>query len=132
MRKARKISLYVMAAFYIAAGINHFVNPEFYRKIMPPWLPAHDLLIYASGIAEVGLGILVLPSSTRRAAAWGIILLLLAVFPANIQMMLNYRDQQHPYLWIAVLRLPLQLLLIAWAYQFTKEQKGIGTKVISS
>ena len=113
----------MMAGFYILAGINHFVNPVFYKKIMPPWLDWHDTLILISGIIEIVLGILLLPIKTRQFAAWGLIALLIAVFPANVQMMINFREEQKPYLWIAVLRLPLQLLLIWWAYQYTKNKQ---------
>lgn len=123
MNKRTKLSLYVMVALYILAGINHFINPLFYKRIMPPWLPGHTLLIYISGVCEIVLGILLLLPQARRMAAWGIIALLVAVFPANVQMMLNYQQEQNPYLWIAVLRLPLQLLLIWWAYRFTKSSK---------
>jgi uncharacterized membrane protein len=122
MSKWNKISLYSMAALYVLAGINHFVNPDFYKKIMPPWLPWHYPLIYISGVAEIVLGLLLLPVQTRKIAAWGIIILLIVVFPANVQMMLNYQQEHNPYLWIAVVRLPLQLLLIGWAYQFAKKQ----------
>lgn len=112
-----------MAAAYIAAGINHFVHPQTYRAIMPPWLPAHSALVFASGAMEVLLGILLIPKITRRFAAWGVIVLLLAVFPANIQMFLNFWNEEHPLIWLAVLRLPLQLLLIWWACQYTKPAK---------
>jgi uncharacterized membrane protein len=122
MTKLKKISLYAMAAFYIVAGVNHFINPSFYKIIMPPWLPWHYALIYISGVCEILLGLLLIPPATRKLAAWGIILLLLAVFPANVQMMLNYRHDQNPNLWIAILRLPVQLLLIWWAYRFTKNR----------
>jgi uncharacterized membrane protein len=121
MNKWKKISLYSMAALYLLAGINHFVNPDFYKKIMPPWLPWHYSLIFISGVAEIVLGLLLLPVQTRRLAAWGIIILLIVVFPANVQMMLNYQQENNPYLWIAVVRLPLQILLIMWAYQFAKK-----------
>lgn len=104
----------------MAAGINHFINPLFYKKIMPPVLPAPDLLILISGICELVLGLLLLPAITRKFAAWGFIALLIAVFPANVQMMLNYRAEDNPQLWMAVARLPLQILLIWWAYKFTK------------
>jgi uncharacterized membrane protein len=116
----KKTGLYIMAALYVAAGINHFIHPEFYRKIMPPWLPFHDGLIFISGIFEILFALLLLLPVTRRLAAWGIIALLIAVFPANIQMMLNYQQENNPGLWLAVLRLPLQVLLIWWAYSFTK------------
>ena len=111
-----------MSVFYIVAGINHFIHPLFYKKIMPPYIPWHMPMIYASGIIEILLGILLIPFATRRLAAWGIIFLLIAIFPANINMMLNYLDEKDPDLWITVLRLPLQILLIWWAYTFTKKE----------
>jgi len=89
-------------------------------KIMPEWLGWHKQLVIISGIAEITLAILLLFKRTQQLAALGIIMLLIAVFPANIQMMLNYYKVQNPMLWLAVLRLPLQLLLIWWAYSFTK------------
>lgn len=114
-----------MAVLYAAAGINHFINPDFYKKIMPPYLPWHYTLIYISGVCEIVLGALLLPERTRPWAAWGIIALLVAVFPANVQMLLDYQRDQHPYLWIAMLRLPLQLLLIWWAFQYTKKRERV-------
>ncbi len=124
--KREKISLYIMAAFYVIAGVNHFMTPEFYKKIMPPLLPWHLSLIHISGIFEIALGLLLLAKQTRRMAAWGIIALLVAVFPANVQMMLNYQREQNSYLWMAVLRLPLQIVLILWAYQFTRNRRNKG------
>jgi uncharacterized membrane protein len=109
-----------MASLYIAAGLNHFSNPETYLRIMPPWLPAHQFLVLMSGITEVVLGVALFIKPLRRMAAIGIILLLIIVFPANVQMMLNYRSEQNPLLWLAILRLPLQLFLIWWAFQYTK------------
>ncbi|MBL0274302.1 MAG: DoxX family protein [Chitinophagaceae bacterium] len=131
MVKRKKISLSIMAAFYVLAGVNHFINPVFYKKIMPPGLPGHYPLIYISGISEIILGVLLIPQQTRKWAAWGVILLLVAVFPANVQMMLNYRDQQNPYLGLAILRLPLQLLLLGWAYGFTKSSYNKNGRLIS-
>ena len=113
-----------MAAFYIVAGVNHFINPGFYQKIMPPWLPWHYSFIYISGVCEIAFGLLLIPKQTRKPAAWGIIALLVAVFPANIQMMANYQHEHNPYLWVAILRLPLQLLLIWWAYLYTKNRRS--------
>ena len=118
-----------MAIAYVVAGINHFVNPQTYLAIMPPWLPAHATLVFLSGVLEVLFGALLLPRRTRRWAAWGLILLLIAVFPANVQMLVNYYSEGNSKLWLAVLRLPLQLLLIWWAYQYTsplKERKEIA------
>jgi uncharacterized membrane protein len=116
----KKAGLYIMAALYVAAGINHFIHPEFYREIMPRWLPFHDELIFISGVFEILFALLLLLPVTRRTAAWGIIALLISVFPANIQMTLNYQQENNPGLWLAVLRLPVQILLIWWAYSFTK------------
>ena len=127
MGKLKKISLYLMAGLYVLAGANHFFNPFFYKKIMPPWLPCHYLFIYISAAAEIVLGLLLLPAQTRKLAAWGIIVLLVAVFPANVQMLLNYREEQNPNWWLTILRLPLQVVLIWWAYLFTK--KGTDSRV---
>ncbi|RYY38400.1 MAG: DoxX family protein [Chitinophagaceae bacterium] len=112
----------LMALLYIAAGINHFWHPAPYLAILPLWLPAHEALVALSGVAEIVLGLGFLFRPTRRLAAWGIILLLIAVFPANIQMALNYYRADHPRLWGALLRLPVQALLIWWAWVYTKER----------
>ncbi|TDH27500.1 DoxX family protein [Segetibacter sp. 3557_3] len=119
----KRWSLYAMAVLYTAAGVNHFINPKVYVSIMPPWLHWHHQLVIISGIVEVGLGVLLLLPATRRFAAVGIIVLLIAVFPANVQMMLNYTREQHPAAWIAILRLPLQALLIWWAYTHVRLRK---------
>jgi len=112
--------LYGMAALYIVAGINHFVNPAGYIKILPPRLPYPGLIIIISGICEILFALFLLPVITRRFAAWAIILLLIAIFPANLQMTMNYYNTNNPGLWLTILRLPLQGLLIYWAYQYTK------------
>ncbi len=116
----KKFSLYLMSGLYITAGINHFIHPEIYKKIMPPWLGWHDTLINVSGICEILFGLLLIPFYTRVVAAWCLIGLLIAVFPANIQMMLNGLHKNNLWLWITILRLPLQFILIWWAYLFTK------------
>lgn len=115
-----------MALFYIAAGGNHFLNTPFYLRIMPRWLSWHPALVCISGALEIVLGLLLLYKPVRRLAAWGIIALLIAVFPANIQMFQNYLHNNNPWLWITIVRLPLQLLLIGWAYGFTKTDRRIS------
>ncbi|HXB43330.1 MAG TPA: hypothetical protein VNV85_04705 [Puia sp.] len=87
---------------------------------MPGWVPMHEAMIFMSGICEILFAFFLLWPSTRRLSAWLLIALLIAVFPANIQMMLNYFQEKNPGLWLAVLRLPLQIVLIWWAYSFTK------------
>lgn len=119
---------YLCALFFVLAGLNHFLNPIFYLKIMPPYLPWHLPLVYLSGVVEIALGCLLLLPQFTRLAAWGLIALLLAVFPANIHMALHhelYPEYSSPALW---LRLPLQFVLLAWAYWYTARatQRGRG------
>ena len=114
------LSLYFMAVVYVVAGINHFLHPAIFKTIMPSWLPYQHALIIISGVFEIILGLLLLFQNTRRIAAYCIIILLIAIFPANIQMFLNYLNEGNQRLWIAIARLPLQLVLIYWAYTFTR------------
>ncbi|MCW3080548.1 MAG: hypothetical protein JWR87_1978 [Segetibacter sp.] len=113
-----------MAPAYIAAGINHFRSPEFYHKIMPSYLPYSYPFIYVSGVFEALLGVLLIFKKTRNFAAWGLVVLLIAVFPANIQMLVTYIHENNPRLWVAIVRLPLQLPLIWWAYSFTNNRNN--------
>ena len=119
MRRIKLALKYLFAAFFVLGGVNHFVNPAFYLRIMPPYLPWHLPLVYLSGAAEIALGLLLLTKRFTRAAAWGIIALLVAVAPANVHMAINrglYPEYGVAALW---LRLPLQLVLMAWAYWYT-------------
>ncbi|HEY6486877.1 MAG TPA: DoxX family membrane protein [Candidatus Cybelea sp.] len=113
----RRVSRALLAVFFIAAGSNHFIHPALYARIVPPWLSAPALLVQISGACEIlgGLGVLV--AQLRRLAGMGLIALLIAVFPANLQM------AAHPGLYAGLgnaplfyLRLPLQLVLIAWVW----------------
>ncbi len=110
-----------MALLYVAAGSMHFAHPQVYEHIMPSYLPAPHQLVLFSGAAEIAGGIGLLVPKVRQAAAWGLVCLLVAVFPANLWM------AQHPELapyvaqWVLWLRLPLQLPLIWWAYSYTKK-----------
>jgi uncharacterized membrane protein len=113
------VGKWVFAALFIAGGILHFVKTEFYMRIMPPYLPYHRALVLLSGVFEVVLGVLLLVPTSSRLAAWGLIALLVAVFPANVYM------YQHPEKFalsptLLLLRLPLQLVLILWAYAYTR------------
>jgi uncharacterized membrane protein len=119
----KSLFLYLMVALYIGSGINHFLNAPMYMKIMPSWLPFHSGLVYISGICEVLFAILLLPPATRHISAWLLILLLIAVFPANIQMAINYWRSSNPGLWMTILRLPMQIVLILWAWFYTKESR---------
>jgi len=116
MQILKTLLRWLFAAIFVFAGALHFAMPEFYLRIMPPYLPWHHALVYLSGLFEIVLGILLVIPRFRTLAAWGLVVLLVAIFPANLHMALN--PEQYPevpplVLW---LRLPLQGLLIAWAY----------------
>lgn len=127
-----KIVLRGLAAiFFIVAGTFHFLKPELYLQIIPPYLPAPQLLIIISGIAEIVGGIGLLTSRLRRVAGWGLIVLLLAVFPANIYMA-QHPGQFHFAQWLLWARLPLQAVFIAWVWLVAiqcplRERNGLGT-----
>lgn len=111
--------LYLMAALYTLAGINHFWSPKTYLAIMPPFIPNPTLMNDLSGLAEIALGIGLLFPQTRVWAAWGVIALLIAIFPANLYMAVGDKFMRISP-WIRWGRLPLQGLLIWWSYQYTK------------
>jgi len=117
MRTSR--SLFFLAALFVFAGVMHFVIPKGYLGIMPPWVPLPLEAVYLSGLLEIAGGMALLIPSVRRAAGAGLILLLIAVFPANVQMLINAVDAgaSHQYVAILLLRLPLQPLLIVWVYR---------------
>ena len=113
----RTIALRILAAFFVVAGLNHFLNPSPYLSMMPPYLPWHRELVVISGIAEIAGGLGILLAKIRRFAGWGLIALLVAVFPANLQVALHgWPGEQIPQ-WLLWARLPLQPVLIAWVYR---------------
>jgi uncharacterized membrane protein len=122
----KRALLWAMSAFYVVAGVMHLVRPDYYQPMMPPYLPAHDFLIWASGVAELGLGILVVDAKVRRWAAWGLIALLVAVFPANIHIALHNipvycaTEGAGAFNWV---RLPFQALFILWAWWYTRPEE---------
>jgi uncharacterized membrane protein len=110
----------LMGAMYVTAGLAHFAFPRLYQGIMPDYMPAHRALVVLSGVAEIAGGIGVLIPRTRRVAAWGLVILLVAVFPANIWMVQHPERFSGMPLWALWMRLPLQLLFIAWAWRYTR------------
>ena len=121
MRLARSL----MGVLYVAAGSLHFLATPTYMRIMPGYLPAHRELVLLSGAAEIAGGLGLLVPQTRagqpgRAAAWGLVVLLIAVFPANLTMITEHARFPQVPLWAAWLRLPLQLPLIYWAWRYTR------------
>ena len=111
---------YALALLFVGAGGLHFIAPQPYLRMMPPALPAPGLLVQVSGALEIGLGLLLLLRRTRRLASWGLVALLVAVFPANVYMALIHQ-QLHVPGWLAWGRLPVQLPLIWWAWKVGRE-----------
>jgi uncharacterized membrane protein len=121
---AKRVLLFVMASFYVLAGLNHFVQPEVYLPMMPLYLPWHRALIALSGAAEIALGLAVMIAPLRQAAAWGLIFMLIAIVPANIHIAFNNvplfgrAEGFGAWNWV---RLPFQAVLIAWAWWYTRD-----------
>ncbi len=128
MSLTKRILLWVMAAFYVFGGFNHLFNPEFYLAIMPPGLPNPEWLNVVAGLAEIVLGVFVLEPRARVFAAWGIIALLIAIFPANVYVAIENigLPSGDPGTGNGVMnwvRLPFQFLLIAWAWWYTRPER---------
>jgi uncharacterized membrane protein len=114
----------LFAIFFVGAGANHFLRTVFYLRMMPPYVPFHLAMVQISGVAEIALGLLLLFPRSSAAAAWGLIALLVAVFPANVQMARHpetFPELSPGALW---LRMPLQAVLIAWAWWYTGRNRG--------
>ena len=123
--RIRTVLRWLLTVFMIVAGANHFVAPAAYVAMMPSVLPAPAALVYISGVAEIlgGLG-LILPA-TRRLAGWGLIALFVAIFPANINMAVHHLSLGSRELptWALWARLPLQIVLVVWAYWCSQPEK---------
>ena len=115
---ARPFPVWIVGAFFIAAGAYHFANPAPYLTMMPPYLPAPATLVAASGVAEMLGGAGVLLRATRGAAGWGLIALLLAVFPANLHVALHGWPGVDLPRWVLWARLPLQPVFIWLVYRY--------------
>lgn len=111
--------LYFMALLYVLAGLNHFRNPKMYIRIIPPYFPNPKLLNLLSGVIEITLGVLLCIPAVSSYAAVAIIALLIAIFPANLFMYINQNAGLGLPKWVLLLRLPLQIVLILWAYQYS-------------
>jgi uncharacterized membrane protein len=115
------LSIILLAILFISAGIGHWIAPAPFVRIVPSFLPNPTALVFVSGIAEVAGGLGVLLMSTRRFAGWGLIALLVAVFPANIEMLRDAVARHASVWWQAALwlRLPIQPALIYWVWRAT-------------
>jgi len=115
---------YALSIFFLLAGANHFIHPAAYLSIMPPWLPHPVAANWISGAAEIAGGIGILIKPLRPFAAWGLIALLIAIFPANIHMALQGGATYRLPDWLLWARLPLQFVFIAWVYFTCLRKKG--------
>ena len=123
MENLKRGSLYLLALFLVFGGFNHLMNPGFYVAIMPPELPNPEWLNVLSGLAEIVLGVFVLEPRVRVICAWGIIALLIAIFPANMYAATNAIGPDGPgtaNATAAYVRLPFQALFILWAWWYTR------------
>ncbi|MGZ0747420.1 DoxX family protein [Haloparvum sp. AD34] len=127
LARCKRPLLYVMGVLYVVAGVLHFVVPDLYAQVVPPVFPRPLALVYLSGIAEIALGIGVMVPRTRRLAAWGLVALLIAVFPANVYMATSgvaitgspafVDDPSTTGRWA---RLPFQVVFVLWAWWYTR------------
>ena len=116
----KKIVLFGLAAFFINVGVDHFVNPEFYLSIMPPAFPLHLEAVYISGFFEVLGGVGVLIPRLRKIAGWGLVALLVAVYPANIYMAITPEAFPEASVALLYVRLAFQFLFFYWAFSVTR------------
>ena len=123
MRLFKTLLRYVFAMIFVGAGFLHFVIPDVYMKIMPPYLPGHLTLVYVSGVAEILLGAMLMFSDLQKLAGWGLILLLIAIFPANIYLYQHQDLAPNVSPLLHLLRLPLQGVLILWAFWYTRPDR---------
>ncbi len=113
-------SLRALALFFISAGVNHFVIPSTYKRLVPPGMGDPALLVQVSGVAEIAGGVGVLVPRTRRLSGFGLIALLAAVFPANVYMARNPERFEKIPVWALYARLPLQPLAMWWTWRTTR------------
>ena len=116
----KNIVLFGLAAFFINVGVDHFVNPEFYLSIMPPAFPLHLEAVYISGFFEVLGGVGVLIPRLRKIAGWGLVALLVAVYPANIYMAITPEAFPEASVTLLYVRLAFQFLFFYWAFSVTR------------
>lgn len=116
-------SKFLLGFLLVIGGVAHFNNTEFYIKAMPSYLPFHEFIVYASGVIEILLGVLLVVSKKSRNVAFAIIALFIAIFPANVNMYINHEDFPEMSEISLLVRLPIQLLLIGWAYIYTRQKE---------
>tara|TARA_B100000963_G_C22090093_1_gene436090 strand:- start:8 stop:487 length:480 start_codon:yes stop_codon:yes gene_type:complete len=122
----KRITIFIMSALYIIIGVKHFLNPDFFVAIVPPFITWEKEAVLLSGLFEIILGVLLLFGKTRRLASWCIIMLLIAVFPANIYLYISEvpRETLNITQSQALFRMPFQITLIIIAIWHSKHWKS--------
>ena len=120
MSLIKTVVRFFFGAFFIVAGVTHFTNEAFFTSIVPPYLPWPVAIVYVSGVAEIALGVLLMIPASTALAGWGLIALLIVVFPANLHMAMNPGLYPATSPTALLIRLPVQGVLIALAYWFTR------------
>jgi uncharacterized membrane protein len=122
MTTIKLVLKFILGLFFVLAGVNHFRIPDFYVSMIPPYLWFPLMLVYLSGLFEIVFGFGLLIPKYSRPSAWGLIALLVAVYPANIHMAVNpalFPQYSALTLWV---RLPLQAVFVIWAYWYTRSE----------
>jgi uncharacterized membrane protein len=116
---------FLLSGLMVGVGVLHFASPGFFVELMPRAIPEalHVPLVWLSGVFEILGGVGLFPKRSRRLAAFGLMALYVAVFPANVRMALD-PEHFHVPAWAAYARLPFQLLFLAWAYRYTRREDG--------
>ena len=129
----RYVTIYFLSVLYIVVGIKHFIDPDFFIVIVPENLLYPKLLVFVSGFFEVLFGVMLLYYRTRKVAAWGLILLLVAVFPANVYLYISETAQESLGVTKsqALVRMPFQLPLILIAYWHSLDNSSRTLSIIS-
>ena len=109
---------YLLALLFILGGANHFRKPKIYERIMPAYIPAHSSLVLFSGIIEMIFGFMLITQESQQIGAWGLIGLLILFIPVHIFMLQDEKASLKLPKWLLILRLPLQVGLIYWAYLY--------------
>ena len=122
--RLRSFMRVVAAIGFVCAGANHLLRPRFYQQIVPPMFPAAVALVAISGVCEIVGGLALLIRPLRRAAGWGLVALLLAVFPANVYMAVapDRVPRGNLPVWVLWIRLPLQAVFIAWVWWVARDR----------
>lgn len=110
---------YLLGLLFILGGVNHFRKPKLYERIIPLYIPAHSSLVLFSGIIEMIFGFMLITQESQQIGAWGIISILIIFIPVHIFMIQNEKASLKIPKWLLIIRLPLQFILMYWAYLYT-------------